>query len=295
MKFEPQDKNITKTSKVKSDKKNSTEVATTNDKKPPKTKGGSFMQKLSEDLMASSFAILGTCGVAIVFSFILLTLFRYAVKYVIWVIYIGVVILLIIGALGCLVLAAETNNIIFFIVAAVFGVLGIILAVILCVCKKQISLVVEMYRETSKVLMDAPMIMFEPVLTFIMLIFGTISFLYFYLVIESSGNLQVQNDLMGEFDKAVYVKNAALNAAYYMNIIGYAWFTSFIFGCQHFITACTVTQWYFTRSKDKLDSPVIRSFSYLLRFHIGSVSLGALLMTAIMVIRMIIESARVSF
>lgn len=294
MKFEVEEKNKTKAIKVKSDDKNSTNVEETETKPKKTTKGGSFMQKITEDLAASSIAILGTCGVAIVFSFILLTLFRYAIKYVVWVIYIGVVLLFIIGALIFVVISVETEAPALLIVSAVLGIIGIILAVVLCVCKKQIKLVVEMYKETSKVLMDAPALMFEPVLTFIMLIGGSIAFIYFYLVIESSGHLKVQHDLMGDFDKAVYVKNTALNAAYFMNIVGYAWFTSLIFGCQHFITACTVCQWYFTRSKEKLESPVIRSFSFLLRFHIGSVSFGALIMTAIMVIRMILESIKVN-
>jgi len=118
----------------------------------------------------------------------------------------------------------------------------------------------------------------------------SVAFLYFAIVIESSGNLEVQNDSRGNFVKADYEKNVAMEMAHYVNLVAFIWFTSFILGCQHFVIASAVSQWFFTRTKDKIGSPIARGFSLLLRFHLGSVCLGSILITLIKIVRMIVES-----
>jgi solute carrier family 44 (choline transporter-like protein), member 1 len=275
-------KNMTQTVVVT----NSTEIAKENSNESQKDVGIE-LEKVGEDIATSWWAFLVTSGVAITFSFILLVLFRYAIKYVIWFIYIGVVVLFFIGAVILLVAGSPLG-------AAIMGGIGLILAFVLCCCKKQIKVVIQLYKETSKVLLDAPLIMIEPILTFVALAFGTIAFLYFFLVTMSSGNPEPVYNSVGKFEKAVFRKNVAMIMSHYVNLMAFTWYTSFIFGCQHFIIACTVCQWYFTRTKSKLDSPISRSFSFLWQFHLGSVCLGALIMLAMRILRVIVEVVKVN-
>lgn len=239
-------------------------------------------------------SMLITCVVALVFSYILLMLLRYATKYVIWIIYIGIVVLLAIGSIITLLLFFKFNEAYFLlVVSGVLALLAIVLSFILYFAKKRIRLVVLLFKEASKALIDVPLIIFEPLLTLLALGLSCAGFIYFMMLTDNSGSLKVLSS-DGEFERAIYEKTPVLGVAFCINLVAFLWFTSFIFGCQHFIVAGTVSQWYFTRNKKTLDSPIRRSFSYLLRFHIGSVCFGSLLITLVRIIRIIIAFLKVS-
>lgn len=263
----------------------------------------SFLSGVAEDLSRSWWTILVSCAVALVFSYVLLVLFRYAIKYVIWIIYIGIIVALALGSIIMLFLYFNAKKgtpeesdkaFIFLVMSGVLGVIALIVGLVLFFFRKRIRLVIQLFKEASKALGDIPMLIFEPSFTFLAMALTSVAFLYFAIVIESSGDLEVENDEKGQFVKAEYVKNVAMSAAHYVNLIAFLWFTSFILGCQHFVIASAVSQWFFTRSKDKLDSPITRGFSLLLRFHLGSVCLGSILITLIKILRMIVEGVKVT-
>lgn len=172
------------------------------------------------------------------------------------------------------------------------GVLAIF-AIVIFIFKKRIALVVQMFKEASKVLADVPLIVAEPMLTFLAMGLATAAFMYFALVIQSSGSLTVENDKNGKFFKATYEQDFGSIAAWYINIVTFIWFTQFILGCQHFVIAGVVCQWFFSRTKSKLASPIQRSFHQLLSVHIGSICLGAIFITLVKIIRMLVDSLTV--
>lgn len=259
----------------------------------------SVVPALSKDLLNSWSPILISCVVALIFSYILLILFRYAIKYVIWVIYIGLIVVLVVGAVAMVVVyftAKKNGNESpegFLVAAGVFAILALILGFVIYFFRRRIALVVQMFKEASKVLGDVPLIVTEPLLTFLAMGLSTAAFLFFAIVIQSSGNLEVENDEKGNFFKATYKQNVGMVAAFYVNIVTFIWFTQFILGCQHFIIAGTVCQWFFSRSKTKLDSPIKRTFHNLVSLHIGSVCLGSIFITIVKVIRMLVDGFKV--
>lgn len=262
-----------------------------------------ILRNIKKNLAASWLSILITCEIALVFSFMLLILFRCTVKYVIWIIYFGLVSIFVISAIVVFVFyiikvtqddEENISPVYLLLISAVLALIAVFLGIILYCFMDRIKLMVEVYKESSKVLLDVPMILFEPLLTFTSLSLTCMMFFYFSLVIESSGFLKAQKDSSGNFVRAVYAKNIGLKIARFVNIVGYAWFTSFILSCQHFIIASTVCQWYFERSKHNLESPIQRSFLNMLKFHLGSVCYGALVITAVKVIKLIIEGFKVS-
>jgi solute carrier family 44 (choline transporter-like protein), member 1 len=264
---------------------------------------GELLQTIASDMANSWFSIIMMCVVALVFSYVLLMLFRHAIKYVIWVIYIGLLVVLVLGSIALLILYVAASNskdpqekqagTMLLVGSGIMALFALIFGLILFFFRKRIELVASLFKEASKALVDVPLIVFEPLLTFLALAITFILFIYFALVIESSGSLEVKNDQRGNFLKAEYVKNGFMSVAHYANLIAFLWFTAFIFGCQNFVIASTVSQWFFTRTKSKLDSPISRAFSHLLNFHLGSVCLGSLLITLIKIIRMIVESLKV--
>lgn len=260
-----------------------------------------FVGKATNALVQSWSPVLIACLVALIFSYILLVLFRYAIKYVIWIIYIGLVVLLVVGAVVFLVFYFKTKDsnekdsspTAFLIAAGVCAVFALIIGLVLFFLRRRIRLVIELFKEASRALADVPLITAEPLLTFLAMIIATAGFLYFYVMIESSGKLETKNDRNGNFVKAVYAKDFGCIAAYYINLITYIWFTQFVLGCQHFVIAGTICQWFFSRTKSKLDSPIQRSFHHLLRIHIGSICLGSIFITIIKIIRMLLEGLTV--
>lgn len=82
--------------------------------------------------------------------------------------------------------------------------------------------------------------------------------------------------------------------AFYFNIVCYIWFVNFIIGCQNFVIAGTISKWYFTRDKTKLDGPIKTTFSHLLKFHLGSVCMGAILLTIAKIIKMLVNYIKVN-
>ena len=51
---------------------------------------------------------------------------------------------------------------------------------------------------------------------------------------------------------------------------------------------------YFTRDKTKLDSPIQKTLWHLIRFHLGSVCLGSLIIMLVKIVKLIVDGIRVS-
>lgn len=91
-----------------------------------------------------------------VFSYICLLLYRYCAKYVIWIINIGFIIG--VFAAGTYFGLKDIKT------GLCFFLMGFILLVVLIIYRKTITLVAQIFKESSKALMDVPGIMFEPIL-----------------------------------------------------------------------------------------------------------------------------------
>lgn len=54
----------------------------------------------------------------------------------------------------------------------------------------------------------------------------------------------------------------------------------------------TISKWYFARDKSKLNSPIKTTFKHLIRFHLGSVCLGAIILTIVRLLVRAIQRLR---
>jgi solute carrier family 44 protein 1 (choline transporter-like protein) len=110
------------------------------------------------------------------------------------------------------------------------------------------------------------------------------------LICEASGTLEAGTEVDGQF-KATLRKNGLIHAAEIINVIAFLWFTQFLFGCQHFVIAGTISKWYFTRDKTKLHSPIQTTFTQLMSFHLGSVCMGSLVITIVKILKLMVRAA----
>lgn len=221
-----------------------------------------------------------TCFIALLLSFGILLSFRYAIKYIIW----GINILLIIAiAIIGILLIMDDNAIVGFLLI----LCAVCKAIFLYKYRERVVLVVQLFREASKALNDVPIMLAEPILTFVSFIISCALFWLFYAIIASSGEMTVIKDKNGNFDHVEYLPGPLELTAHIVNLIGFIWFVAFISGCQHFIIASVISEWYYAPNKTKLDSPIKRAFSNLWKFHLGSICLGAIVLTVIQIVRAI--------
>lgn len=93
---------------------------------------------------------------------------------------------------------------------------------------------------------------------------------------------QLNNNMKYEF---VIKQDVFVGIARVLNLIAFIWFSQFLIGCQHFVVAGTVSKWYFTREKTKLNAPMLTTYNNLFWYHLGSICLGSWIITIIKIIK----------
>ncbi|XP_045462805.1 choline transporter-like protein 1 [Harmonia axyridis] len=272
------------------------------DKYISKTGITNFFQEISEDLHLCYWEIIYLFFISLLISTLLLVALRYLVGFVVWGLLIGVVVATIAVTVwlwhSYLYIRKEQGNIqqdriplidsrkkdtnlVFAIISTVITVLVILVILVL---RKRVKIVIQLFRESGKAVASMPVLLFLPVLTFLCL--GGLITLWFFccLWIESSGILTETNH--GIFH---YEKNDWMRVTRWQNIFAMLWMAQFLIGCQHMVIAGAVSFWYFTRDKTKLNTPVCQSMCNLIRYHLGSVALGSLVIAIIQFIRIILK------
>lgn len=240
---------------------------------------------LINDLSSTAPSIVLVCAVSLVFSYILLLLFRHCAHYAVW----GITILSVSSMVGFAALAwfkfatskSDELKAAWTYHAIVLTFLAAVSVIVVICVRKRIKLVIHLFKESSKVLLDIPALMAQPIMTFIATALAIAPFIGFQILIETSGNFEVDPTTQ----KMILSKNGFILTARVLNIVGFVWFTQFLIGCQHFIIAGTVSKWYFTRDKTKLNAPMKTTYYNLFWFHIGSICLGSWIITIIKTIR----------
>ncbi|XP_049862995.1 choline transporter-like protein 1 isoform X2 [Schistocerca gregaria] len=259
-----------------------------------------FLQEVTEDLELCKMELLYLFLIAFGFSIVILILFRYLVGVMVWIVLIAVTLVSLGGTLYLWFIwkqakdglahtkndkDAEGRSVTAYLVYAILATIAtVIICLIILVMRKRIKLVIQLFREAGKAVASMPMLLFEPLITFVMLGLVVAAWIYFCLLIESSGDLKE-----GENNKMYYKKDVIMKVTRWYNLFAVLWFAQFCTGCQHMVIAGAVATWFFTRNKQNLGTPIIRSFCNLVRYHLGSVALGSLLIAIIQMIRIVLK------
>ncbi|KAJ1528839.1 hypothetical protein ONE63_007213 [Megalurothrips usitatus] len=260
-----------------------------------------FLQEVSEDLHLCWQEILYLCLIAFVLSIVLLFLFRYVVAFVVWIVLIGVVVVSVFGTIYLWVrykmvrdeqkaqpnysqsdigLRKHYSLLAYAIVATITTV---IIMLVVLVMRKRIALVVQLFREAGKAVASMPVLLLQPILTFACLAVVVALWFHFTLWIETSGFLTASSP-----DNNYYKKDTVTKVTRWYNLFAMFWFTQFVVSCQHMVIAGAVTAWFFTRNKDHLDAPISTSFYNLVRYHLGSIAFGSLLIALVQMARTVL-------
>ncbi|KAG2469129.1 CTL4 protein, partial [Polypterus senegalus] len=233
--------------------------------------------KIFADFALSWYWILIGLLIAMIVSLLFLILLRFTAKILIW--------LLIIGVLGVIAYVI------------ILAVLEGILLLLLIFLRNRIRIAIALIGEASKAISYIMSSLVYPLVTFVLLIicvaYWVITALYPFkikllahvcLIIKSVRCIFYKYNNEGLFQRNLF------NLQIY-NIIGFLW-------CMNFVIAlgqCTIAgafasyYWAFHKPADMPYFPVTASFMRALRYHVGSLAFGALILTIIQLIRVILE------
>ncbi|XP_037042642.1 choline transporter-like protein 1 [Bradysia coprophila] len=261
-----------------------------------KTGISEFFQEVSEDLQMCWREILYLCLAAFVFAVIIMFMFRYVVGFIIWLVLAGAIAICLIGTIVLWAIYGSEKNMNYndaigkrrtnsFLAFAIIATIAtIVISLVVLVLRKRIQLVIALFKEAGKALGNMPLLLLEPILTFIALVTVVGLWLYLAIWIESSGELKIENNT-----SAKYVKNATMKVTRWYNVLAMFWMTQFVIGCQHIVIAGAVASWFFTRNKSELNSPIATSLLNLVKYHLGTVALGSLLIAIVQLVRAILK------
>ncbi|GCC30982.1 hypothetical protein chiPu_0009436 [Chiloscyllium punctatum] len=218
-------------------------------------KESDFFQRIIGGVMANKEYIVGLCVFAVVLSFIMVALFRFIVTLLVH-IFIALVVfglLFVSGVLWWLyydnlndpniVLETEKENtkaLLGFAITAT--IVSVILVVLTLVMWKRISLTIQLFRVASSLLGSVPLLLFQPLWTFIIL---TLFWMYWVAVLLSlgtAGNVHVTADNLVE-----YRPLSGIRYMWWYHVIGLIWTSEFLVACQQITIAGAVVCCYFNR------------------------------------------------
>ncbi|XP_020286444.1 choline transporter-like protein 1 isoform X2 [Pseudomyrmex gracilis] len=258
----------------------------------------SFFNEAVTDLGIAWRELLYLLLIALALSLGILVAFRYVVQYAVYLVLIGVVVACIGGttyfwlewyhekkSIDKNEITSEDSSIeSYFVYAIIASVVTVIVLLVILVMRKRIQLVMQLFREAGKAVSAMPALLFQPIYTYLLLGFTSVACVYCMLWIESAGDMYKNRK-----NHVHFRKDALIIATRWYNLFCFFVAYEFYLGCQHIIVACAVARWFFTRDKKRLSLPVVKGFGYLIRYHLGTVAFGALIIGIVRIIRAMIS------
>ncbi|KAF2885569.1 hypothetical protein ILUMI_20637 [Ignelater luminosus] len=244
----------------------------------------SLINGIARDLHTCTKEIVSLCFIALTFAFCMLLVLRYMAAVFVW-IAIGGVIAACGIATGVFWYLTDSSEG-FLPLAIFFSIFTVVIILVVLVMRKRILLVIQLLKEAGKSITAMPLIIFEPLLTFLALAILWTAWIYFMLYIESAGIPTVEGG------RIIYKQNFVMRFTYWYNIFIMLWMVQFVYGCQNMFIAGAVSVWYFTRDKSNLARPVFKNVKNVMKYHLGTISLGSFIIALIQIIRILFRSFR---
>ncbi|KAK2586916.1 hypothetical protein KPH14_009848 [Odynerus spinipes] len=256
-----------------------------------------FDREVSTDLRVAWRELTYLLLIALAFSLGILMAFRYMVQWIVYIVLIGVIVVCIGGTTYLWMLWYQEKKLVaeqgddeesslqaYFVYAIIMSVVTVVTLLIVLVMRKRIALVMQLFREAGKAVSSMPALLLQPVYTYLLIGLTMFAWIYCLLWIESAGN--IYKNRKGHID---FKKDALLITARWYNLFVFFVVCEFLLGCQHMVVALAVARWFFTRDKKRLSLPVTKGFGYLVRYHLGTVAFGALVIGLVRLIRAMIS------
>ena len=255
-----------------------------------RTAGENKLGQYLADLYLAWKVLLIAVGVGFVFSLVYLVLVRCCASLLVWVTFIAFIVLVaVIGGfyynegLNSLNSGDQTNYKAFAI--ALWVIDGVLLLVILCLYD-DIQLALGIITTAATFVFSNFCIILVPIITLIVSCAFVVYWIATVVFIYSVGTIkQYQNTPFASVDW----DNTTANLWYY-HLFALFWVLTFFIAAVQFIIAATAAQWYFSSQSDASGSgSSCKSFYWLIRYHLGSLAFGSLILAIIYFIQFIFE------
>lgn len=283
-----------------------------------------FVEQTARDLYKSWHVIALICGLALIFSIILIGLLHYLTQIISWLIciFVGVASIAITVLLWWTYydikknkdeaqiaqlskyLSNETAVYVFAILATI---VMIVLLFVIYLMSSKFSGLAALFEAAGKCMFSIPQIFGPPLLAFIALVIfiafwvavvvclATASIPGFKPILDVTNpqeniakNITIPRngaELQKTFKLVEYHEVYWTKYMLYIYLIALIWVSEFIFAASQLCLAGAVALWYF---KKPTDSPVCDSMSKLVKYHLGSVAKGSFLITLFKIPRLIL-------
>ncbi|XP_055484285.1 choline transporter-like protein 3 isoform X1 [Psammomys obesus] len=255
------------------------------------------LHRILSGIMAGRDTILGLCVFAFALSLAMLFIFRFISTLLVHIIVSLVVLglLFVCGVLWWLYydytndlsteLDTERENMKCMLAfAIVTTVLTAVLLILIFTLRKRMKLTVELLQVTNKAISRCPFLLFQPLWTFVILIFFWVLWVAVLLSLGTAGTAQVTEG--GQVD---YRPLSGIRYMWWYHLIGLIWTSEFILACQRLTVAGAMVTCYFNRNQnDPPARPILSSLFILFCYHQGTAVKGSFLITVTRIPRVIL-------
>lgn len=191
----------------------------------------------------------------------------------------------------------STNESLFLAAKIVLGISTLIFFVVCLFLRKRINLAIDVTKEGTRAVTDMKSMLLLPFFKFAILLILFAYWVWVAVNLASAGEMKVVDVSQvpgidvpgGKLRKFTYDETLRYAALYHF--FGLLWTCAFLIYLTDLIISGAVSAWYFAdtvNDEKKLDSPVKSSVAIALRYHVGTVAFGALVLAIIQFIRAIL-------
>eukprot|EP00826_Nyctotherus_ovalis_P027364 TRINITY_DN2138_c0_g3_i5.p1 TRINITY_DN2138_c0_g3~~TRINITY_DN2138_c0_g3_i5.p1 ORF type:complete len:272 (-),score=60.83 TRINITY_DN2138_c0_g3_i5:583-1398(-) len=161
----------------------------------------------------------------------------------------------------------------------------IILLIIFCICS-DIQLGVAIVEAAAMFTFSNCTVLFVPIVMIILTCGYIVYWIACTIYVYSIGDITQYG---GTPFASVEWETATHNLWYYQ-LVALVWIVAFLLAVEQFIIAATAVQWYFSSSSDQGGSgSICKSLWWAVRYHMGTLAFGSLIVTIVTLVRFIFE------
>ncbi|XP_071983622.1 choline transporter-like protein 3 [Engystomops pustulosus] len=255
-----------------------------------------FFHRLLSGIMAGRSNVVGLSILAVALSVVMVLSFRYISTLVvhIFVTLLMFGLLFVTGVLWWLYcdhiydvsyeLENEKENAKFLLGFSIIStVISILIFIAIFLMRKRIEMTIQLFQVTSSFISHIPFLLLQPLWTFLILLFYWILWVAVLLSMGTSGSAQVSSD--GQVD---YKPLAGIRYMWWYHLFGLVWTSEFFLTCQQIVISGATVTWYLHRDKKKVQHPILSSMSLLFWYHLGTATIGSLLLMLVKIPQIIL-------
>eukprot|EP00300_Choanocystis_sp_HF-7_P033136 c45430_g1_i1.p1 GENE.c45430_g1_i1~~c45430_g1_i1.p1 ORF type:complete len:630 (-),score=130.06 c45430_g1_i1:59-1948(-) len=274
----------------------------------------STVREMLTDVLTARFVILACAGISLATAFIWLILLRLCGGFMVWTTLLAVLLLLGLISFLCLyfgdrakttydkakangdALARQKYNYIFLLaVGAFFALLFLLMFFGLIFMRRRINLAVEIVKEAARTVAAIPSMLVLPLLVFIVLAGFIAAWIVVMLYLGTAGTPRYANAVMFTNEPRRFLEfktDDKLRRLQGYHVFGGLWVVQFILAFNQISIAGAVAHHFFRSGPQPMVSfPLVTSIWYTVRYHLGSIAFGSLIIAIVQFVRVLLRYA----